>query len=148
MRLALTGVVRMEIKTSTVETLTPLLNQIFEKKTMDDDFPLITDQIYALAAWENDIIIGGLVAKQTYESLYVQLLAVQPTYRGQQVGRHLLEAIEQMAQEQDLIQITLTTKSYQALDFYLKHGYEVFGEVADLPMRGVTKYYLKKRLKA
>ncbi len=148
MRLALTGVVRMEIKTSTVETLTPLLNQIFEEQTLAADFPLITDQIYALAAWENDIIIGGLVAKQTYESLYVQLLAVQPTYRGQQVGRHLLEAIEQMAQEQDLIQITLTTKSYQALDFYLKHGYEVFGEVADLPMRGVTKYYLKKRLKA
>ena len=148
MRLALTGVVRMEIKTSTVETLTPLLNQIFEEQTLAADFPLITDQIYALAAWENDIIIGGLVAKQTYESLYVQLLAVQPTYRGQQVGRHLLEAIEQMAQEQDLIQITLTTKSYQALDIYLKHGYEVCGEVADLPMRGVTKYYLKKRLKA
>ena len=137
----------MEIKLATVETLTPILNQIFEEQTLAAGLPLVTDQMHALAAWENGTIAGGLVAKQTYESLYIQLLAVQPAYRGQQVGRHLLEAIEQIAKDQDLIQITLTTKSYQALDFYVKYGYEVFGEVADLPMRGVTKYYLKKRLK-
>lgn len=137
----------MEIKASTVETLTPVLNQIFDAQTLAADFPLVTDQMYALAAWENGAIAGGLVAKQTYESLYIQLLAVEPAYRGQRVGCHLLEAIEQIAKDQDLIQITLTTKSYQALDFYVKYGYEVFGEVADLPMRGVTKYYLKKRLK-
>ncbi|MBM7709905.1 GNAT family N-acetyltransferase [Enterococcus lemanii] len=137
----------MEIKKTTVERLSPILNQIFEEQTLVADFPLIADQMYAFAAWENDQVAGGIVAKQTYESLYVQLLAVSPSYRGRQVGSRLLEAIEQIAQEQDLIHITLTTKSYQALDFYLKHGYEVFGEVADLPMRGVTKYYLKKRLK-
>ncbi|MGI6156638.1 MAG: GNAT family N-acetyltransferase [Enterococcus sp.] len=137
----------MEIKKTTVERLSPILNQIFEEQTLVADFPLIADQVYAFAAWENDQVAGGIVAKQTYESLYVQLLAVSPSYRGRQVGSRLLEAIEQIAQEQDLIHITLTTKSYQALDFYLKHGYEVFGEVADLPMRGVTKYYLKKRLK-
>jgi ribosomal protein S18 acetylase RimI-like enzyme len=137
----------MEIKKTTAERLSPILNQIFEEQTLVADFPLIADQVYAFAAWENDQVAGGIVAKQTYESLYVQLLAVSPSYRGRQVGSRLLEAIEQIAQEQDLIHITLTTKSYQALDFYLKHGYEVFGEVADLPMRGVTKYYLKKRLK-
>lgn len=137
----------MEIKKTTAERLSPILNQIFEEQTRAADFPLIADQMYALAAWENDQVAGGIVAKQTYESLYVQLLAVSPSYRGRQVGSRLLEAIEQIAQEQELIHVTLTTKSYQALDFYLKHGYEVFGEVADLPMRGVTKYYLKKRLK-
>lgn len=137
----------MEIKKTTAERLSPILNQIFEEQTLVADFPLIADQVYAFAAWENDQVAGGIVAKQTYESLYVQLLAVSPSYRGRQVGSRLLEAIEQIAQEQDLIHITLTTKSYQALDFYLKYGYEVFGEVADLPMRGVTKYYLKKRLK-
>lgn len=137
----------MEIKKTTVERLSPILNQIFEEQTLVADFPLIADQVYAFAAWENDQVAGGIVAKQTYESLYVQLLAVSPSYRGRQVGSRLLEAIEQIAQEQELIHVTLTTKSYQALDFYLKHGYEVFGEVADLPMRGVTKYYLKKRLK-
>ena len=137
----------MEIKKTTAERLSPILNQIFEEQTLVADFPLIADQVYAFAAWENDQVAGGIVAKQTYESLYVQLLAVSPSYRGRQVGSRLLETIEQIAQEQELIHITLTTKSYQALDFYLKHGYEVFGEVADLPMRGVTKYYLKKRLK-
>jgi hypothetical protein len=42
--------------------------------------------------------------------------------------------------------LTLTTKAYQALGFYLKQGYEVFGELADVPMMGTTKYYLAKKI--
>ena len=42
--------------------------------------------------------------------------------------------------------ITLTTKAYQALGFYLKQGYEVFGELEDVPMIGTTKYYLVKKI--
>ena len=39
----------------------------------------------------------------------------------------------------------LDTLSFQALDFYKKYGYIVFGQIADLPP-GHTRYYLRKTL--
>ncbi len=57
-----------------------------------------------------------------------------------------MQAIEEQALKENVLSITLTTKAYQALGFYLKHGYEVFGELADVPMIGTTKYYLVKRI--
>ena len=54
--------------------------------------------------------------------------------------------MEAWAVVEDVKTLTLTTKAYQALGFYLKHGYEVFGELADVPMMGTTKYYLAKKI--
>lgn len=138
----------MELKTIEVEILTQALGKIFEEQTIAAGLPVIEDEVIGIAAMDGEVIAGGIVAKQTYESMYINLLAVDDAYRGQRIGSQLLEAIEKMAIEREMIHLSLTTKSYQALDFYQKHGYEVFGELADMPMRGVTKYYLNKRLRA
>ena len=42
--------------------------------------------------------------------------------------------------------VTLSTKSYQAKDFYLKQGYEIYASLADVPQKGITKYHFIKRL--
>ena len=78
----------------------------------------------------------------------MEIQEVDDNYRGERVGSQLLEAIETYARQRAIIQLTLTTKSYQALGFYQKKGFDIFGELADMPMRGVTKYYLNKRLQA
>jgi hypothetical protein len=41
--------------------------------------------------------------------------------------------------------VFLDTFSFQAPGFYLKHGYEVFGELPGFPA-GHTRFYLKKAL--
>jgi hypothetical protein len=41
--------------------------------------------------------------------------------------------------------VFLDTHDFQALPFYQKLGYEIFGELEDFPP-GHTRYYLKKRL--
>ncbi len=78
----------------------------------------------------------------------MEIQEVDDNYRGKRVGSQLLGAIETYARQRAIIQLTLTTKSYQALGFYQKKGFDIFGELADMPMRGVTKYYLNKRLQA
>jgi ribosomal protein S18 acetylase RimI-like enzyme len=71
---------------------------------------------------------------------------VAPKYRGLDYGSHLLIAIEKQAIEAGAKVLTVSTQCFQALDFYKKHEYEVFGELKDVPFEGVTKYYLSKRM--
>lgn len=66
----------------------------------------------------------------------LRYMAVQPSYRGQGVGRALLEALETAARTQGLTQLVLDARE-TAIDFYQHHGYRViepghtlFGSIA------------------
>lgn len=131
-----------------VEELRRVLEGIFDAQNEAAGIEKIEDEMIAIAAVYQGKIAGGLIAKQTYESIYINLLAVDEGYREQRIGSQLMQKIEDIARQREMIHLTLTTKSYQALEFYQKNGYEIFGSLEDMPMRGVTKYYLHKRLKA
>ena len=54
--------------------------------------------------------------------------------------------MEQFAITNNTLQVKLDTTSFQALEFYKKLGYEVYGELNNYPINHTT-YYLKKELK-
>jgi GNAT superfamily N-acetyltransferase len=56
-----------------------------------------------------------------------------------------LQAAEKEARNRGCGLIVLSSYSFQAPSFYLKHGFEVAGQVNDCPP-GYTNYYLKKGL--
>ena len=61
------------------------------------------------------------------------------------LGSKLLAEVERTAVEAGCTLIHLDTFDFQAKDFYLRHGYEVFGVLEDCP-EGHCRYYLKKKL--
>ncbi|MDT2827239.1 GNAT family N-acetyltransferase [Enterococcus viikkiensis] len=139
----------MEIKKSVKEELVPFLDDVFKQQhdvEFSDGLAESTEQPLVLAAWVEDQLAGGIVGRYQYDTLYISLLGVDARFQKLGIGSELMRAIEKQAVEKGLKTITLTTKAYQALDFYLKQGYEVFGEIADVPMVGTTKYYLAKRI--
>jgi ribosomal protein S18 acetylase RimI-like enzyme len=96
---------------------------------------------------ENDVPIAGVVGKITeFNYLHISLLQVNEQYRKQKIGTQLIKKMEQYAKENNLKAITLNTLSYQAKDFYLKLGYQIFGQFTD-PTTNITKYYFIKHLK-
>ncbi|WP_208560645.1 GNAT family N-acetyltransferase [Marinilactibacillus kalidii] len=130
-----------EIK-ETIDSIFSEQNQYYFEKS-----PEFTSEEIAIGAYdERDEITGGIVAKIEYQNMHVSLLAVKSTYRGQSIGSQLLEEVERIAREMAIIQLTLTTRSYQAVDFYKKAGFKVYATLEDMPMKGVTKYYFNKRL--
>lgn len=137
----------MTLETIEVESLRQALEGIFDAQNEAAGIEKIEGEMIAIAAMDQGKIAGGLIAKQTYESIYINLLAVDEGYREQRIGSQLMQKIEEIALQRGMIHLTLTTKSYQALAFYQKNGYEIFGSLEDMPMRGVTKYYLHKRLR-
>lgn len=100
----------------------------------------------AIGAYDGEKLIGGIVARKQYHNIHITMLAVRNEYRGQNVGSELLREVEEIAVKSDTINLTLTTRSYQAVDFYKKAGFIVYATLKDMPMKGVTKYYFNKRL--
>ncbi len=90
-------------------------------------------------------LVGGLFGETTWDWLYIQLLFVKEGLRGCGHGHRLLMAAEQEARKRGAKRAYLDTLSFQAPEFYKKHGYEVFGELQDFPA-GHQRYYLAKQL--
>ncbi|MBV1820626.1 hypothetical protein [Anaerosalibacter bizertensis] len=53
--------------------------------------------------------------------------------------------IKESTKEKECKLIHLDTFDFQAKDFYIKHGYEVFGILDDCPS-GHKMYYMKKNI--
>jgi ribosomal protein S18 acetylase RimI-like enzyme len=101
-----------------------------------------------LAAFLRDTegqIVGGLRGLTASHWLYVARLWVSESMRGVGYGTKLMEMAEREAVYRNCRYAHLETYSFQALDFYLKQGYTIFGRLEDYP-EGHAKYFLKKAL--
>jgi len=90
-------------------------------------------------------VVGGLIGEGYWDWMHVETLWVAEEYRGRDIGTRLLAAAEDIARSKGLHHAQLETTSFQALGFYRKQGYVIFGTLEDKPP-GVTWYYLKKDL--
>lgn len=92
-------------------------------------------------------IVGGLWAEHLFDWVYLDLIFVPETVRGEGIGRELLQRAETRAEEWGVLGLWLGTFGFQARGFYEKCGYECF---ATLPGRtgGEDQYFMRKPLKA
>lgn len=111
-------------------------------KTQETDFV----NIYKKIVNEKGEIVAGCLAKMyCWNVVYVDILWIEEAYRKQGLGSKLLKEIERIAVDKGCSLIHLDTFDFQAKDFYIKHGYEVFGVLEDCPKEH-CRYYLKKKL--
>ncbi|MCC5640236.1 GNAT family N-acetyltransferase [Nostoc sp. CHAB 5844] len=101
-----------------------------------------------LAIWvrdSNNTIVAGLVGKTNWEWLYVSHLWVAETLRGQGYGSLMMQKAEETAKERGCGSSYLDTFSFQALGFYQRLGYQIFGVLENFPP-GHQRYFLSKKL--
>ena len=107
----------------------------------------LESQDYYLRREEDGQLIALLHAQQVLENIHVKALVVDKEHQKKGLGASLLAELEEKAVEAGVTSITLSTKSYQARDFYIKQGYEIYASLEDVPQKGATKYHFIKRLK-
>lgn len=91
-------------------------------------------------------IVGGVQGNHgNYGWLWVDTLWVSDKIRGRGHGTQLMNHIEGEAVKNGCTNAYLNTFSFQAVEFYKKRGYKVFGELEDFPV-GHSVCCLRKRL--
>ena len=90
-------------------------------------------------------IIGGIIGGTYWGWMYVDILWVQEDHRKKGIGSKLLLEAEKEAIRRGCRHVHLDTMSWQAPEFYKKHGYEIIGILPDIPS-GNQKYLLIKAL--
>ena len=89
-------------------------------------------------------LVGGLYGYTHWGWLFISHLWVAASLRSQGYGTKLVTQAEQEAAWRGCRHSYLDTYDFQALNFYRKLGYEIFGFLDDFP-KNLTRYYLYKR---
>ena len=94
---------------------------------------------------EGGAVAGGLIGATYWGWLYVEVLWLAEEARGEGRGSALLAAAEQVARERGCRHAHLDTMDWQALPFYQRQGYTLWGQL-DGYAGGHTRYFLRKVL--
>lgn len=89
-------------------------------------------------------LVAGLIGFTHWNWFHIRYLWVDESSRRQGLGRRLMIAAEREARLRGCKHAHLDTFSFQAVPFYERLGYSVFGRLEDYPP-GHTKVFLQKR---
>lgn len=88
-------------------------------------------------------VVGGAAGRTWGQCCELLQLWVAPELRSGGVGSRLLQEFEAHARTRGCSIFYLTTLSYQAPEFYRKHGYVVLAQIAGYP-NGIVKFLMHK----
>ena len=100
-------------------------------------------QLAAFATDESGTVVGGAVGRTWGLCCELLQLWVVPDLRSGGVGSSLLRDFEAHARTRGCTTFYLTTLSYQAPEFYRRHGYAVLAQIAGYP-DGIVKYLMQR----
>ncbi|WP_311749229.1 GNAT family N-acetyltransferase [Proteus terrae] len=123
------------------------INEIYEGLLTHNLRYIQMEQYLPLAVFkeENGKKIGGITGDILGNWLRIRYLWVDKAYRGQNIGTELLQTMENTAKEKGAKYAEVDTFSFQALPFYQKQGFVIFGTLENYPISD-KKYYLRKKL--
>ena len=90
-------------------------------------------------------ILGGLLGHTSYRLFFLDLLYLPEGLRGAGLGSRIVVLAEDEARRRGCTAAFVYTVTFQPPEFYERHGYRRFGEIA-CPPDGATRIFLSKTL--
>lgn len=90
-------------------------------------------------------VLGGITGRSSLGLLFLDLFYLPEALRGAGLGSELLRRFEQEGRRRGCFSAVLYTISFQAPDFYQRHGWQRMGEVPCLPP-GTSRIFMSKTL--
>ena len=90
-------------------------------------------------------IVGGVIARRWGQCCEIQQMWVDESQRSSGIGSRLMEQVDAHARDNGCSLIYLETFSFQAPEFYAKHGFTIACQF-DGFAEGVSKFIMHKTL--
>lgn len=90
-------------------------------------------------------VLGGMTGRTSLGLLFIDLFYLPESLRGTGLGSRLLHTCEDEGRRRGCLSAVLYTLSFQAPEFYEKHGWQRFGEMPCLP-EGTRRVFMSKVL--
>ncbi|MGE7956225.1 GNAT family N-acetyltransferase [Pseudomonas sp. NPDC089530] len=90
-------------------------------------------------------VLGGISGRTSLGVLFIDLFYLPEHLRGSGLGARLLAACENEGRRRGCRSAVLYTLSFQAPQFYEKHGWQRFGEIPCDPA-GSSRIFMRKAL--
>lgn len=119
----------------------------YNTSQLPDEVKSPSENVSLVVRDEEGNIIGGITGTIFWRHIHIDYLWVDNQLRLKGYGTKLLHKMEEVAKEKKCRLIILDTFSFQAPEFYKKHGYKEFGLIEDHP-KGFRQHFLEKRLEA
>ena len=90
-------------------------------------------------------ILGGILGRTSLGLLFIDLVFIPEAMRRHGLGSRMLQMAEEEGRARGCVNAVLYTISFQAPEFYAKHGWHEFGRIACLPA-GTSRVFMTKAL--
>ena len=135
------------LKIEKVENLQEKIDSIFVEQTKEHNIDSNYKDFEFAVKDENGNVLGGITGYRLFKEIHVSNLSIDKSYRGQGIGRKLLEIVEKELSNDMTDYIALTTNKFQeVVGFYKKCGFKI-EFVRENKDDRFTKYYMIKKLK-
>lgn len=90
-------------------------------------------------------VLGGITAQSRWGGFQIDVIALDERLRKRGYGTRLMQFAEQEALRRECHHMLLDTYEFQAKEFYLRHGFVVFGQLEG-PAPFYPRYFMQKPL--
>jgi len=93
---------------------------------------------------DGKLIAGAMASMTAFKILYVSTVYVEESFRGQGIGRKLMDEVERQALQFGATMIRLDTFNWQGYEFYKKIGYQEVGNYKNEAENFSEHFFLKR----
>lgn len=136
--------VMLTVSTEVDEDIADMIGEGLDEYNIAKGGPYNHQELWILARDDDGSVLGGLKGNTGYSWMFVDWLWVSPENRKGGLGSQLLAKAEAIARERGCLGAYLETFSFQAPEFYKRHGFQEFGRIDDYPP-GHATIWLKKQ---